>query len=104
MLPDEDVLKFEIIDPFSNLARINQFFKNNLAHVETHPIYNAHSTISYNRKQSVDKFIGNSSFEGIEVPVNGITFSSKLGEKTFIPFIPETYSPPIGRFDVRYRS
>ncbi len=101
--PDEDVLKFEILDS-EPLFRINQFFKNNLKYVETHPNYTPHSTISYNMKGSVDKFIGNSSFEGIEVPVNGITFSSKLGEKTYIPFIPETYSPPIGRFDVRYRS
>lgn len=101
-LPEQDVVKVEILA--DQLYIINKFFKNSLNHTETHPNYQPHLTLAYVKKGTCDHLVGNSDLEGLEFMVEGISFSSKLGEKTFIPFEIKTYSPPIGKFDVRFRS
>jgi 2'-5' RNA ligase len=100
---DKDVVKIDV-EKTDYLMKLNQFFKTNLKHFESHPEYSPHITICYAKPGQADHLVGSSVFEGLEILVEGISYSSKRGEKTYIEFQPETYSPPIGIFDVRYRS
>jgi 2'-5' RNA ligase len=74
-----DVLKFDINGDV--LHRMNESLRK-LPYTSNHPKYVPHCTIAYVKKYSCEHLLGNRDFDGTQVKIEDITFSTPNDEKT----------------------
>lgn len=75
-----DVLKINVIDNNNDLEEMFEIFSENLNNANKFPLYNPHITLAYIEKNSCDDLIGNDYFDGLEISLNSLKFSSKNPE------------------------
>lgn len=78
-----DVVKIDVDSP--DLHRLNAKISKALKVTDTHPEYKPHVTLAYVKKGEGSKYAGNSDFQGKEITLNSISFSSSNGETVDIP-------------------
>lgn len=77
-----DVVKIEVFG--DELVEINNRMGKKFQHCHRFPEFKPHVTIAYVQKGKCKNLDGNNEFYEIEINVNCITFSSKVGSKTNI--------------------
>jgi 2'-5' RNA ligase len=77
---DHDVIKIDVISP--ELHRLNKLISDSFENVNTHPVYNSHTTLAYVKKSVGALFDGLSDFEGRKVCLDSILFSGKDNRRT----------------------
>jgi len=75
---DYDVLIIPIES--EGLHKINGIISDGVEVTDTHPEYNPHLTIAYLKKGTIDKYLGDDTFDGIEMDFDTLTFSPADGE------------------------
>lgn len=76
--PDYDVLKVEVSG--DQLVELNKLISSKLKNTDTFPTYEPHATIAYLKKGEGKKYVGDTSFEGKQITISELMFSSKTGQ------------------------
>lgn len=82
---EHDVIKVEVKS--SELRKLNKLITESTETVDTHPTYNPHMTIAYVKPGSCDQIIGDDYFDGMEMQVTSIQYSSTDEEITEISLL-----------------
>jgi len=77
-----DVVKFTVES--EDLYRLNRKISDACENTQSHPSYSPHCTISYVKKGTGKKYIGNKEFDGTKLIIDHILFSDKNRDKTKI--------------------
>lgn len=77
-----DVLKIGVHSP--DLHRLNKKISTNMRCTDTHPTYKPHATIGYLKPGKAEQYIDDR-FEGRQITISSVLFSSKTRKKTDIP-------------------
>jgi 2'-5' RNA ligase len=77
-----DVVKLSVVS--ADLVQLNKKLRDKCEHTLTHPKYVPHCTVAYVKKGLGRKFVGDDSFDGVEVTVGEVLFSDKFRVKSVV--------------------
>jgi 2'-5' RNA ligase len=78
-----DVVKIDVES--QALRDLNAAISQAFEVTDTYPEYHPHVTIAYVKKGMGRAHIGEDDFAGLDVPIDRLIFSSKMGRQTIIP-------------------
>lgn len=79
-----EVVKVDVVDS-PELVELNKQIAAALPNQDSFPDYKPHVTLAYVKAGEGQKYVGDSSLDGVEIPVSGIFFSSKDRKMIEIP-------------------